>query len=70
MELMSAQLEQIRFEMEEARREAASRQQRNEQLARQERHRFVIQLTVSAVVASIAGLTAAATLILHLMGRL
>jgi tRNA A37 threonylcarbamoyladenosine dehydratase len=70
MELMSAQLEQIRVEMEEARREAASRQQRNEHLARQERHRFVIRLTVSAAVTSIAGLTAAATLILHLMGRL
>lgn len=62
---MTAQLDQIRFEMEQARRDHETAQERNEQLAREQRTRFVIQ----TIVTSIAGITAAAALILHLLGR-
>lgn len=60
---MGAQLEQIRFEMEQARRDYAIAQERSQERARQERRRFYIQMTVT----SIAGVTAAVALILHLM---
>jgi hypothetical protein len=60
---MSAQLEQIRFQMEEARRDYAAAQEGNKVRARQETRRFHIQM----VVTSIAGVTAAVALILHLL---
>lgn len=61
---MGAQLDAIRFEMEQARRDFATAQERNVVLARQERTRFIIQM----VVTSLAGVTVAAALILHLLG--
>jgi hypothetical protein len=65
IELMTAQLDQIRFEMEEARREARASEANAAERARRERSRFYIQM----VVTSIAGVTAAVALILHLLGR-
>jgi CO dehydrogenase/acetyl-CoA synthase beta subunit len=65
LELMTAQLDQIRFEMEQARRDFETGQQRSAQIAREDRRRFYIQM----IVTSIAGLTAAVALILHLLGR-
>ncbi len=62
---MTAQLDKIRFEMEQARLEAETGRQRSEQLAREARARFIIQM----IVTSIAGVTAAVALILHLLGR-
>ena len=62
---MTAQLEQIRFEMEQARRDFETGQQRSAQIAREDRRRFYIQMTVT----SIAGITAAVALILHLLGK-
>jgi hypothetical protein len=63
IEVMSAQLEQIRFQMEEARPDYATAQEGNQERARQETRRFYIQM----VVTSIAGVTAAVALILHLL---
>ena len=63
IEHITAQLEQIRFQMEEARRGAASRDRRQALLARKERHRFYAQMMISIV-----SLAAATALILHLMG--
>jgi hypothetical protein len=65
IELMTAQLDQIRFEMEQARRDFEADKLSRAERARQERSRFVIQM----IVTSIAGVTAAVALILHLMGR-
>lgn len=65
-DLMTARLDQIRFEMEQARRDFETGQQRHAQLVREERRRFIIQM----IVTSIAGVTAAVALILHLMGKL
>jgi hypothetical protein len=65
IDLMATQLEQIRFVMEEARRDAHTRDQRAELQLSQERRRFYIQM----VVTSIAGVTAAVALILHLLGK-
>jgi hypothetical protein len=62
---MSAQRDQIRFQMEEARREFDAGRERSEELARQEQRRFWIQM----VVTSIAGVTAAVTLVLHLLEK-
>lgn len=62
---MTAQLEQIRFQMEEVRREYDEGRARREELVRQDRRRFIIQ----TIVTSIAGVVAAAALILHLIGR-
>lgn len=63
---MTARLDQIRFQMEEARREGAEREQRAEERAKSERRRFIIQ----TVVTSLAGIAALMTLFLHLTGRL
>jgi hypothetical protein len=65
IELMTAQLEQIRFEMEQARRDFEADKLSRAERARQDRSRFVIQM----IVTSIAGVTAAVALILHLLGR-
>jgi hypothetical protein len=62
---MTAQLDQIRFEMEQARRDFEADKLSRAERARQERNRFVIQM----IVTSIAGVTAAVALILHLLGR-
>jgi hypothetical protein len=62
---MTAQLDQIRFEMEQARRDYAIGQEQNQRLAKEQRLRFRIQM----IVTSIAGVTAAVALILHLLGR-
>jgi hypothetical protein len=62
---MTAQLDQIRFEMEQARRDHETAQDRNATLARRETRRFYIQM----IVTGIAGVTAAIALILHLLGR-
>lgn len=62
---MTAQLDQIRFEMEQARRDFEADKLNRAERARQERSRFVIQM----IVTSIAGVTAAVALILHLLGR-
>jgi hypothetical protein len=62
---MSARLDQIRFEMEQARRDFETSQQHHAHLIREERRRFIIQM----IATSIAGVTAAVALILHLLGR-
>lgn len=62
---MGAQLDQIRWEMEQARIADNDRARvHNEEMAR-ERRRFIIQ----TIVTSLAGVTAAVALILHLMGK-
>ena len=65
IELMSAQLDQIRWEMEQARIAANDRQTTHQEEMAREQRRFVIQ----TIVTSIAGVTAAVALILHLMGK-
>jgi hypothetical protein len=63
---MSAQLDQIRFQMEEARREHDIGRQRYEMRIRQEGMRFWIQI----VVTSLTGVAVATTLVLRLLGKL
>jgi hypothetical protein len=62
---MTAQLDQIRFQMEQARRDFEADKLNRAERGRQEHSRFVIQM----IVTSIAGVTAAVALILHLLGR-
>ncbi len=63
--MMSAQLEQIRFQMEEARRDVETRQQIDARQVREEKRRFDIQM----IVTSIAGVTVAVAVIMLLMGK-
>jgi hypothetical protein len=63
---MSAQLDQIRFQMEEARREHDIGRQGYEMRIRQEGMRFWIQI----VVTSLTGVAVATTLVLRLLGKL
>ena len=62
---MTAQLDQIHFEVEQARRDFEADKLTRAERAQQERRRFFVQM----VVTSIAGVTAAAALILHLLGK-
>lgn len=66
IEFMGAQLDQIRLEMERARRDFATWQEHAAERERHERQRFIVQM----IVTTIAGVTAAVALLMHLMGKL